>query len=135
MDRNCSTTRVAAHDITQYYDVTLALPMISGGPNGLDLDIVPAGWAFSIWGLIYLTLFAIAIYALTLACRSNPLTSGHLYYDPPFLPPTFWAILTISNVFNVGWLYIIDENYLWAAFITLVSLWLCVQICLIFAIR
>ena len=89
---------------------------------------------FSIWGLIYVFVAAISIYALTLACRRNPATGGLLYYDPPFLPPTFFTILLISHLFNVAWFFIIEEEFLWASFVTLASLYITVEICLFFSI-
>ena len=104
------------------------------GAGRFDLPIVPAGWVFSIWGLIYAFVAAISIYALTLACRRNPLTGGLLYYDPPFLPPTFFAVLIISHLFNVAWFYIIEEEFLWAAFGALASIYLTVQICILFSV-
>jgi hypothetical protein len=52
----------------------------------------PAGWVFSIWGLIYLLLFVFVIYGLLPAGRKNPRLQR---ISPLFL---------VSNIANVAWI-------------------------------
>ena len=55
---------------------------------------VPAGYVFSIWGLIYVGLIAFAIYQALPAQRENPRLRG------------IGALFTLSCVANVAWLFL-----------------------------
>jgi hypothetical protein len=59
-----------------------------------DVFFVPAGYVFSIWGLIYLGLIAYTIYQLLPSQRENPRLqqAGYLY--------------VLSAAANVGWLFL-----------------------------
>lgn len=59
------------------------------------LDITPAGWSFSIWGLIYLWNFAYIVYAITTEFRDVP----------PVLNGLFYLLYIACDVTNVAWLY------------------------------
>ncbi|BAZ06390.1 hypothetical protein [Calothrix sp. NIES-3974] len=64
--------------------------------NGLfkDVLIIPANYAFAIWGLIYLGLFAFAIYQLLPGQRQNPAfnTAGYL--------------ITFASLAQIAWVYL-----------------------------
>lgn len=59
------------------------------------LEITPAGWAFSIWGLIYTWQLLWIIYSLSLLCRKNV---------PEVLSPLFFLFYMLANVCNVSWI-------------------------------
>ncbi|MDN3205050.1 hypothetical protein [Algoriphagus sediminis] len=61
-----------------------------------DNYFTPAGYAFAIWGIIYLALSAQAIFFLRRAFSSNK-ESDFLSEIGPYL--------IITNIFNAGWLY------------------------------
>jgi hypothetical protein len=62
--------------------------------DGFDVYFVPAGYVFSIWGVIYLTWIAFAVYQLLPAQRTNPRLQrvGYLF--------------TFSCLANMAWLYL-----------------------------
>ncbi|XP_041474094.1 uncharacterized protein LOC121422918 [Lytechinus variegatus] len=72
--------------------------------------VTPAGYAFSIWGLIYLWNFAWIIYILTTLCRSN--SRGPVYLNPPATTVMFLNSYMINNVANILWLFLWDREYL-----------------------
>lgn len=55
---------------------------------------VPAGYVFSIWGLIYLALFGFAIYSVTRRGRANERVDSI----------TWWFVA--ANVFNAAWIFL-----------------------------
>lgn len=59
------------------------------------LDITPAGWAFSIWGLIYTWNAAYIIYALTTGLRDVP----------PVLNALFYLLYILCDIVNISWLF------------------------------
>ena len=86
----------------------LATIVVNGLANGLPLNgqgtgeisdrfhvyFVPAGYVFSIWGLIYLALLAFLIYQWLPQQRSNPL-----------IPRIGW-LFVISCIANIGWIFL-----------------------------
>lgn len=63
-----------------------------------DIYFVPAGYVFSIWGLIYLGLIAFTIYQALTAQKDNPLLE-RIY-------PAYW----IGSIANVVWLFLWHYN-------------------------
>ncbi|MBN1873113.1 MAG: tryptophan-rich sensory protein [Anaerolineae bacterium] len=59
-----------------------------------DIYFVPAGYVFSIWGVIYLGLIAFAIYQILPAQRDNP----SLKRMTPFY--------TLGNLANIAWIFL-----------------------------
>ena len=59
------------------------------------IEITPAGWAFSIWGLIYAWQTAWIIYSLTLLCRVG---------SQALISPVLLLVYTVSSVVNIAWL-------------------------------
>ena len=86
----------------------IAVIVINGLANALPLNglttgeisdrfqvyFVPAGYVFSIWGLIYLGLIAFAIYQALPAQRDNPRLRGIGY------------LFTLSCVANIAWIFL-----------------------------
>jgi len=59
-----------------------------------DVFFVPAGYVFSIWGLIYLGLLAYSIYQLLPSQRSNP-DLDHIA-----------GLYVLTSIFNIAWLFL-----------------------------
>ena len=86
----------------------IAVIVINGLANALPLNgqstgeisdrfqvyFVPAGYVFSIWGLIYLGLIAFAVYQALPAQRDNPRLRGIGY------------LFTLSCVANIAWIFL-----------------------------
>lgn len=75
------------------------------------------------------------MYALTLTCRRNPLTLKKLYFSPPFLPPSLYAVYMLGCVLLVTWLFTFDSHYLVASMVALLGASLALNICVIFAVQ
>ena len=75
------------------------------------LDVTPAGWAFSIWALIYTWNFAYIVYALTTECRDVP----------PVLNELFYLLYIVCDVLNVAWLYAFTSEFIFSSCVILVS--------------
>jgi hypothetical protein len=75
-----------------------------------DVYFVPAGYVFSIWGLIYLALIAYSIYQLLPSQRENPRqrATGWLY--------------VLSGVANVVWLFLWHYEYFAFSLVAMVAL-------------
>ncbi|XP_012939472.1 uncharacterized protein LOC101845778 [Aplysia californica] len=103
---------------------------ISGVSSMYPLNITPAGWAFSIWGVIYLLQLSWILYSLALICRQTP--EGPAYLNPMVLSPAFFIFFSLSSAFNISWLFLWDQLLFLASFIFLaciaVSLYLTVTI-------
>lgn len=108
--------------------ITIAVIVVNGLANALPLNgqttgeisdrfevyFVPAGYVFSIWGLIYLGLILFSVYQALPSQRDNPRLRriGYLY--------------ALSGVANVAWLFLWHyEQFVWtivAMLVLLVSL-------------
>jgi hypothetical protein len=75
-----------------------ALPLNGQGTGEIsdrfDIYFVPAGYVFSIWGLIYLGLLAFTVYQALPAQRDNPLLK-RIY-------PAYW----IGSIANILWVFL-----------------------------
>ena len=75
-----------------------ALPLNGQGTGEIsdrfDIYFVPAGYVFSIWGLIYVGLIAFTIYQALPAQRENDLLQK--------IYPAYW----ISNLANIAWIFL-----------------------------
>lgn len=65
--------------------------------NRFYIEITPAGWAFSIWGLIYFWQTAWIIYSLTSLCTKSA---------TDVISPILLVIYAVSSVVNIGWLIV-----------------------------
>ncbi len=93
--------------------VTIATIVFNGLANALPLNgqntgqisdrfqvyFVPAGYVFSIWGLIYIGWLAFAIYQLSPAQRDNP-RLGRIGY-----------LFSLSGIANMAWLFLWHYEY------------------------
>lgn len=85
----------------------IVLNYLSGGGKGpfprsnsnvsaiFYLEITPAGWAFSIWGVIYTLNGIYIIYAFSTLFREFP----------PIFTAKFFTACAISDAFNIAWLF------------------------------
>ena len=75
------------------------------------LDITPAGWAFSIWALIYTWNLAYVVYAITTECRDVP----------PVLNALFYLLYILCDIANTAWLYAFTSEFVFASCFILVA--------------
>ncbi|KAJ8337111.1 hypothetical protein SKAU_G00383310 [Synaphobranchus kaupii] len=85
-----------------------------------ETEITPAGWTFSIWGLIYFWLFAILTYIVASLCRSD--VHGWMYSQPAVLPYGFYLSWIVNMILNITWLSLWDREQIIAGLIVLVSI-------------
>lgn len=69
------------------------------------IEITPAGWAFSIWGLIYAWQSAWIIYSLTLLFRKNA---------PEVISPVLHVFYSLASVANICWIVIWSHEWIQA---------------------
>ncbi|MEO1432757.1 MAG: tryptophan-rich sensory protein [Cyanobacteria bacterium J06632_19] len=93
---------------------------IGGVSNTLfkDVLIVPANYAFAIWGLIYLGLFAFAIYQVLPSQRDNPNLRKTAYF------------LTIASIAQCIWVYLFLSRYFAASVIAM--LWILIPLIIMY---
>ncbi|XP_033725742.1 uncharacterized protein LOC117315586 [Pecten maximus] len=85
-----------------------------------NLQITPAGWTFSIWGVIYAWQALWLIYALTTICRKTK--SGTYIYMLPVLPPVMYILYIINNIANVAWLFVWDsQEIIWSLIVIAIT--------------
>uniref|UniRef100_A0A3B3RXQ7 Si:dkey-29d8.3 n=1 Tax=Paramormyrops kingsleyae TaxID=1676925 RepID=A0A3B3RXQ7_9TELE len=79
-----------------------------------DTEITPAGWTFSIWGVIYAWLSAMLIYILTGFCRTS---YDWMYCSPAVLPYAFFLSCMLNMSLNVTWLFLWDRQMIAAVIV------------------
>jgi hypothetical protein len=70
--------------------------------NQFDTLITPAGYAFSIWGLIYLLLFGFIVFQWVSYFKKQ--------FDKSIDPTFLW--LSLSNLLNALWIFVWTKEYL-----------------------
>eukprot|EP00484_Ammonia_sp_Unknown_P021671 CAMPEP_0197025560 /NCGR_PEP_ID=MMETSP1384-20130603/5846_1 /TAXON_ID=29189 /ORGANISM="Ammonia sp." /LENGTH=308 /DNA_ID=CAMNT_0042454099 /DNA_START=76 /DNA_END=1002 /DNA_ORIENTATION=- len=77
-----------------------------------NLEITPAGWTFSIWGFIYIWQFLWIVYTLYLTCKyeMKAIVFGKV----------FWICYNSGNTFNVIWILLWVNEYIWPSAIFLI---------------
>ncbi|KAI1902225.1 hypothetical protein AGOR_G00042520 [Albula goreensis] len=73
-----------------------------------ETEITPAGWTFSIWGVIYTWLSAMLAYCLTSLCRRS--VYGWMYCEPAVLPYGFYLSWIVNMILNIVWLFLWDRE-------------------------
>ena len=75
--------------------------------NRFEVDITPAGWTFSTWGIIYAWTGLWLFYnAVLIFIRSD--TVGKLYQNPPVFTIAFHLIIFFNFSLNIAWLFTWD---------------------------
>jgi hypothetical protein len=97
-------------------------------------QITPSGWAFSIWGAIYVWTILWLVYACTTFCRKE--YDGELIFESiPFIPAGMYFTFAVSNAANIGWLFAWDNEELIASACLLPVLPIFLAVSLILACR
>ncbi|XP_062843930.1 uncharacterized protein si:dkey-29d8.3 [Trichomycterus rosablanca] len=111
------------------YIVTLTINALAGSGKGpflhktgnvsgmYETEITPAGWTFSIWGLIYTWLLLMILYLLSWLCRRDP--TGRTLSSLAVLPNGFFLFWVVNMVLNSTWLLLWDRQLMIAALIIL----------------
>jgi len=75
-----------------------------------QLDTTPAGWTFSIWGIIYAGIAAtLTFYVVTIFMRN---TKGYIYLNPVVVSPAYCSVYSINFLMNLGWTFLWDNELL-----------------------
>ncbi|KAF7692819.1 uncharacterized protein si:dkey-29d8.3 [Silurus meridionalis] len=82
-----------------------------------ETEITPAGWTFSIWGIIYTWLVLMYLYFLSWFCRRT--ATGWMYCSPAVLPYGFFLSWMINMLLNITWLLLWDRELMIPALICL----------------
>ncbi|XP_011671816.2 uncharacterized protein LOC575154 [Strongylocentrotus purpuratus] len=97
------------------------------------ISITPAGWAFSIWGVIYIWQAIWIIYVIVNIFRTNKF--GKVYLNPSIVPPALLAIYAVNLVLNVTWLFTWDRQYLIVSLVVLALIAFTNYVCVIINLR
>ncbi|CAF1059068.1 unnamed protein product [Rotaria magnacalcarata] len=102
--------------------ITCSFNALAGsGPNGVFTrstgsisdnnltEFTPAGWTFSIWGVIYFWQAAWLIYTISRIPRKSNI--NYLYIYPNTLHYSVFIFYIINMTLNIVWLIIWDRNY------------------------
>lgn len=81
------------------------------------LEITPAGWTFSIWGVIYTWQALWLVYSIVNLFRKT--AQGPAYINPPVLPPSLFVLYILANFCNIAWLFLFDRDQIEASFVVL----------------
>ncbi|XP_030855383.1 uncharacterized protein LOC581802 [Strongylocentrotus purpuratus] len=105
------------------------LPTSVGNASGIHpTEITPAGWAFSIWILIFMWQMLWLIYALVNLCRRNE--HGPVYLNPPVISVHFVVGYTVSLLAIIAWYFVWTNLIIWGSLIVIaiipVSVWSCI---------
>lgn len=82
-----------------------------------DLAITPMGWAFSIWGIIFIWNFLWFGYGFAAICRRG--ITGYLYTSPSPISKWTYIAFAVASVFTFTWLFAFDKGQLWVALVIL----------------
>jgi len=85
-----------------------------------DLPITPAGFTFSIWGIIYFWLSASLLTLVVTIFLSNQY--GRLYLNPPFATSLLNIIMTINFALNLTWIFLWDREVIIGSAVVLILL-------------
>ncbi len=92
--------------------------------NGNEVNITPAGWTFSTWGIIYTWQALWLIFNIFLIFRRHEMS--RLYREPPVLTIVFHILMFSNFALNITWLFLWDRQYF-----TVISITFGVIICIL----
>jgi len=84
------------------------------------LEITPAGWTFSIWGVIYTFQVLFIVYLLASLCRSN--AQGPVYLNPQVITPVMLVLYALNLCLNSSWLFLWDRQLIPVALVIIALL-------------
>ncbi|XP_069777182.1 uncharacterized protein [Narcine bancroftii] len=90
------------------------LQAVGNVSNKFSTEFTPAGWTFSIWGVIYTWQAVWLVYVCIGLCRSDTFT-----WMSSVLPCSLYVTWIINNLLNIGWLFLWDREYIIPALIFL----------------
>jgi len=77
--------------------------------NKYSLDFTPDGWAFSIWGIIYIWIGASIIFVICTIFKKNN-DGFRLYNFNPIFDLIVCFIISLNFVLNITWLFVWDRE-------------------------
>lgn len=93
-------------------------------------EITPAGWTFSIWGVIYIFNACWLIHLFSTICRTSR-NGGPVYNNPTIVSVVFLVVYTVNMLLNVSWLLLWDRTLFEVSLVILVLITLTLYICLV----
>ncbi|XP_061178508.1 uncharacterized protein LOC133187160 [Saccostrea echinata] len=97
------------------------------------VNITPAGWMFSIWGVIYIWEAVWIVYTIVNLFRKTE--NGPLYCNPILLPWTFFVTFIINMSLNLSWILLFDREEIIIAFPVLFFIAFTLYVCLFISYR
>ena len=77
-----------------------------------ELDISPAGFIFSIWSVIYISIGLTFMFYGLLMMTKRKTGNGYMYLNPVVASPVYCITYGINLGFNVGWIFSWDRELL-----------------------
>ena len=74
-----------------------------------NTEFTPAGWTFSIWGIIYFWQAAWLLYAISRIPRKS--NEDYLYIIPDTLHYFVFVFYILNMILNISWLFLWDREY------------------------
>ncbi|XP_033631182.1 uncharacterized protein LOC117293078 [Asterias rubens] len=94
------------------------------------LEITPAGWTFSIWGIIYTWQVLFVLYFMISMCVRN--SQGPLYLSPVVITPLMLGTYALNLGLNTSWLFLWDRQLMPVALVVIAllpfTLWMALTI-------
>lgn len=98
-----------------------------------NTEITPAGWAFSIWGVIYIWQALWIIYAIASIFRKTE--KGPRYRDPVLLSIPLLVCYLLNQGLNVTWMFTWDRHFIEVAAGVLCAMVVTLYVCLFCSYR
>ncbi|KAK7482392.1 hypothetical protein BaRGS_00026411 [Batillaria attramentaria] len=90
---------------------------VANATSDYMLPISPANWSVAVWGVVYVCQWLWLVYALTSLCRQTH--AGPAYNNPKLLPVQVHFFFCLAILEQVGWLVLVDRQYLTFALLLL----------------
>ncbi|XP_076097020.1 uncharacterized protein LOC143067561 [Mytilus galloprovincialis] len=128
-----------------YAVATIFNSLSGGGPNAIfksntgDIsdkyyqEVTPAGWTFSIWGVIYIWETLWLVYAIVNIFRKTE--SGFVFNNPELMSAPFFVIFTINMGMNLAWIFLFDRQHLEPCLAILFLMYVTLYMCLFLSYR
>ena len=134
---NHQLLHVTARSITRYFLIA-DTPIFKSTQTNLsakyDTAITPAGWTFSIWGVIYAWQALHLLYGFINLWRKTP-QQEYIYIDPNPIGVKFYVAYTVSCLCNIGWIFTFDREFLVPALVFLPAIAISLYTAIVFAAR
>ena len=93
-----------------------------------NTQVTPAGWTFSIWGIIYTWLAVWIVHGFSTICRRGD--GDYLYISPDAQPPWLFLMFVLNMAANVSWLVLFDREMMIGALVMVLVMVLTIYLCL-----